>query len=188
MEFDAEHSGIGATERELREHSFGDDAWFQLDPATRTFVATAEKLYRDHKADISFDFSPVLIDIAKAFEVQTNILLRQALRGVPQRERMVNMDGKSVDTGTAGPYMLADLAHIIGDYREINDALKRKLASGAHWFCASLPAILRDLSAHRNPAAHSGRPDKELVRRVRNQALGVGCEGDLVKLAKVRVG
>ena len=33
-----------------------------IDPGTRTFIATAEKLYRDHRNDIAFDFSPILID------------------------------------------------------------------------------------------------------------------------------
>ncbi len=186
VEFDAEHSGIGETERELREHCFGEEEWFRLDPAARTFVATAEKLYRDHKSDISFDPSPVLIDIAKAFEVQTNILLRRALSGVPVHDRCVNIDGKSVDVAAGGPFMLAELARIIGECREINETVKRRLIDG-QWFAASLPPILRELSQHRNPAAHSGRPDKELVRRVRNESLGVGCEGNLVKLAKVRL-
>jgi len=188
VEFDAEHSGIAATERDLREHSFGDEAWFQLDPATRTFVATAEKLFRDHKSDIAFDFSPVLLDLAKAFEVQTNILLKRALATVPHNQRLVNIDGRSVDVGSGGPFMLAQLAQIIGESQGINDILKRKLSASAQWFTASLPPILKELGAHRNPAAHSSRAEKEVVHRLRNRALGVGCEGDLVKLAKVRVG
>ncbi len=186
VEFDAEHSGIGATERELREHCFGEEEWFRLDPAARTFVATAEKLYRDHKSDISFDPSPVLIDIAKAFEVQTNIILRQALTGARLKDDRINIDGKSIDVVRGGPFMLGDLARIIADSKEINDILKLRLVNGA-WFCASLPPILKQLSAHRNPAAHSGRPSKQVVQQVRNQSLGVGCEGDLVKLAKVRL-
>lgn len=188
VEFDLERGGIGATERELREHCFGEDSWSRLDPGTRTFIATAEKLYRDHRNDMAFDFSPVLIDFAKAFEVQTNILLRRALETTPSRERMVNIDGRSTDVGTAGPFMLGDLAHIIGDCKEINEALRKRIApSSRDWFVASLPAILRDLGAIRNPAAHSTRPDRQSVQRHRNQYLGVGCEGELVKLAKVRV-
>ncbi|HJP58891.1 MAG TPA: hypothetical protein VJ865_02795 [Gemmatimonadaceae bacterium] len=187
VEFDAERGGIGATERELREHCFGEEAWSRLDPGTRTFVATAEKLYRDHRSDMAFDFSPVLIDFAKAFEVQTNILLRRAMETVAARDRLINLDGRSVDVATGGPFMLGDLARIIGDSPEINQALRRKIAPQYRdWFVASLPAILRDLGSIRNPAAHSSQLDRHEVQRHRNQYLGVGCEGELVKLAKVR--
>ncbi|MFN2397252.1 MAG: hypothetical protein ABR543_01200 [Gemmatimonadaceae bacterium] len=188
VEFDAERGGIAATERDLRENCFGEEAWSRLDPGTRTFVATAEKLYRDHRSDMAFDFSPVLIDFAKAFEVQTNNLLRRAMEFVKPRNRMVNLDGRSVDVGTAGLFMLADLAHIIGDCREINTALRDKIAAPSQdWVVTSLPAILRDLSSVRNPAAHSAQLDRRDVQRRRNQYLGVGCEGDLIKLANVRV-
>jgi hypothetical protein len=48
--------------------------------------------------------------------------------------------------------------------------------------------FLKALTDLRNPAAHSGSLDRETVHRQRNQYLGVGCEGELVKLAKVQVG
>lgn len=187
VEFDAERTGLGSIERELRENCFGEEEWFRLDPGARTFIATAEKVFRDHKADTSLDFSPVMIDFAKAFEVQVNILLRQALEKVPQKARFVNVSGSTVDVGKAGPYMLADLVRIIGDTKEINQALKRVIAQQGEWFTASLPAILRDLADIRNPAAHSDRVDREEARKRRNRFLGIGCEGDLVRLAKVRV-
>jgi hypothetical protein len=187
VESDAERTGMGSIERELRENCFGEEAWFRLDPGTRTFIATAEKVFRDHKADVSLDFSPVMIDFAKAFEVQVNILLRQALERVPPATRFVNVSGKSVDAGKAGPFMLADLVRIIGETREINQALKRAIAKEGEWFTASLPAILRDLVEVRNPAAHSTSIDREEARTRRNRFLGIGCEGDLVRLAKVRV-
>jgi hypothetical protein len=187
VEFDSEHSGIGETERELREHCFGEEAWARLDPGTRTFIATAEKLYRDHRNDIAFDFSPVLIDFAKAFEVQTNILLKRALARVKPLDRTVNIGGRSVDLVSAGPYMLGELAIVIGENENINKTLKRSFAQGGEWFCSSLPPILRALAELRNPAAHSGSLDRETVHKQRNQYLGVGCEGELVKLAKVQV-
>ncbi len=187
FEFDAERTGLGSIERELRENCFGEEEWFRLDPGTRTFIATAEKVFRDHKADISLDFSPVMIDFAKAFEVQVNILLRQALERVPLVTRRVNLSGRTVDAGKDGPFMLADLVRVIGETREINQALKRAITKEAEWFTASLPAILRDLANIRNPAAHSERIDREQARKRRNRFLGIGCEGDLVRLAKVRV-
>ena len=187
VEFDAERTGLGSIERELRENCFGEEEWFRLDPGARTFIATAEKVFRDHKADISLDFSPVMIDFAKAFEVQVNILLRQALEKIPKTARLINLSGKTVDVGKGGPYMLADLVRIIGETKEINQALKRAIAKEGEWFTASLPAILRDLAVIRNPAAHSDRIDREAAKKRRNRFLGIGCEGDLVRLAKVRL-
>jgi hypothetical protein len=187
VEFDSEHSGIGATERELREHCFGEDLWGRLDPGTRTFIATAEKLYRDHRNDVAFDFSPVLIDFAKAFEVQTNILLKRALSKAKPQDRMVNLDGRSVDVVKRGPYALGELAIIIGDNEHINNCLKKSITYNGQWFAASLPAILKDLAELRNPAAHSGSIDRDTVHDKRNSFLGVGCEGDLVRLAKVTI-
>ncbi|HEX6573505.1 MAG TPA: hypothetical protein VF042_00925 [Gemmatimonadaceae bacterium] len=187
VEFDGEHSGIGATERELREHCFGEEPWARLDPGTRTFIATAEKLYRDHRNDVAFDFSPVLIDFAKAFEVQVNIFLKDALQRLKPLDRTVNLDGKSTDLAKGGPYSLGTLALILGEMDVVNGLLKRQFASGGEWFTASLPAIIKELADVRNRAAHSSSLDRETVRTLRNRYLGVGCEGDFVKLAKVRI-
>jgi hypothetical protein len=186
VEFDGQHSGIGSTERELREDCFGEDNWARLDPGTRTFIATAEKLYRDHRNDVAFDFSPVLIDFAKAFEVQTNILLKQALMRLKPLDRTVNLDGRSTDLAKAGPYSLGTLALILGQMDTINQLLKRQFLTGGDWFTSSLPAILKDLAAIRNPAAHAASLDRDTVRTLRNHYLGIGCEGDFVKLSKVR--
>ncbi len=185
VEFDQEHSGIGSTERELREHCFGEEPWARLDPGARTFIATAEKLYRDHKNDVAFDFSPIVIDFAKAFEVQVNILLKQAVKGLKPIERMVNLDGATADLDRCGPHSLGVLAILLGENGELNALLKRQFKSGGEWFTASLHAILKELADVRNRAAHSSAIDRETVRRMRNRYLGVGCEGDLVKLAKV---
>jgi len=186
VEFDGEYSGIGSTERELREHCFGEDNWARLDPGTRTFIATAEKLYRDHRNDVAFDFSSVLIDFAKAFEVQVNILLKQAIARLKTLDRTVNLDGRSTDLAKAGPYSLGTLTLILGEMDTVNSELKRQFISGGEWFTSSLPAILKDLAEVRNRAAHSSSLDRETIRTMRNHYLGIGCEGDFIKLAKVR--
>jgi hypothetical protein len=188
VELDSEATGIGETERDLKENCFGEELWFELDPGARSFIATAEKVYRDHKTDVLFDFSGVLINFAKAFEVQTNILLRKALAKAPAKARIVNIGGRSIDAASHGAFMLTDLARIIGESEEINSLLKRSMSREGEWFAASLPAILKELAKIRGPAAHSTHLSREALRPRRNQFLGVGCEGQLVRLAKVRVG
>ncbi|HKI96723.1 MAG TPA: hypothetical protein VJ992_15645, partial [Gemmatimonadales bacterium] len=69
VEWDLERSGLGATERELRENLFGDKAWKALEPEARSFIATAEKVFREQRTDPAFDFTGVVVEFAKAIEV-----------------------------------------------------------------------------------------------------------------------
>jgi hypothetical protein len=89
-------------------------------------------------------------------------------------------------TAEAGPYSLGTLALIIEGMDTINSHLKRQSSSAGEWFTASLPAILKDLADIRNRAAHSSALDRDTVQTLRNHYLGLGCEGDFIKLAKVR--
>ncbi len=185
-EFDAERSGLGSVERDLRDNLFGEAAWQGLDPAARTFVATAEKVYRDHQGDAAFDFSTVLVNLAKAFEVQVNAILRAALRDAPAAARRANVDGATVDVTLDGPFALGQLARIVGGERELNEALGRALVDG-RWLTTSLPPVLEELASVRNPAAHTALLARDDVRRLRERLVGVGCVGDLVELGRVRV-
>jgi hypothetical protein len=185
-EFDAEQVGLGAVERDLRENMLGDEAWQGLDPAARTFVATAEKLFRDHRHDSAIDFSPVLVAFAKAVEVQANDVLHRALEALPPAKRRLNVDGQTRDVATDGPFTLGQLARITGEDRAINDALRRNLHHG-EWFATSLPPIMRELAELRNPAAHGGKVSRDAARRLRDTMVGVACTGTLVELGRVRL-
>ena len=184
-EFDAERVGVGAMERELRENLFGDEQWTNLDPIARTFIATAEKVFRDHRDDPGFDFTPVIIEFAKAFEVQCNRILGRALAGASVELRRTNIDGKTVDIVQQGPLPLGQLGVVLGRERALVEHLKRNLRQG-DWFTGSLPAILVEFSKLRNPAAHTGRVTRDVATQWRNQLLGIGCHGELSKLAGVR--
>lgn len=185
-EFDAESTGLGSIERDLRENMLGETAWLGLDPAARTFVASAEKIFRDHRAEPAFDFSPVLVNLAKAVEVQVNDLLRRSLRWEASSARRANVDGHTVDVVAEGPFSLGQLARIIGGEREVNDALARRLEP-ARWVTGSLPSILEELAIMRNAAAHRVRLDRDQVGRLRDRLVGVGCVGGLAELGGVRV-
>jgi hypothetical protein len=187
VEFDAARSGVGQMEQELRDNLLGEAVWKGLDPAARGFIATAESLFRMHRHDAAFDFGAVAIELAKAFEVQTNAILRQALAGVPERDRRVNVDGQSVDVASGTHWSLGALARIIGEDERLNQLLKKRLERpGAEWFAASLPPILRELAELRNPAAHSARVGRAAVVALRNRLLGVGSLGVVSELGRVR--
>lgn len=183
VEFDAERTGIGQMEQDLRDNLLGEAAWMNLDPAARSFIATAESVFRTHRHDPAFDFAPVIVDIAKAFEVQANLLLRRGLADVPRADRVANVEGRSVDLAGGQLLSLGQLAHVIAEEQGINRALKRRLTHG-EWFTSSLPPVLRELSELRNPAAHATRIGRETATKIRNRTLGVGCQGTLVELAK----
>jgi hypothetical protein len=165
---------------------FGDDAWNALDPAVRGFIATAESVFRAHRHDSAFDFSGVILDFAKALELQVNLLLRAALIGAPVEDRMANVDGRTIDLARGGLWTLGQLAHAIAEEERVNRALKRRLVDG-NWFAANLPPILADLAGERNPAAHTGRVSRDRAIARRNRLVGVGCDGVFAALSRVRV-
>ena len=185
VEFDAERAGAGQMQQELRENRFGNDAWSALDPAARSFIATAEKLFRDHRNDAAFDLSAVIVNLAKAIEVQVNAVLRSVMTGAEPAVRHENVGGHTVDLSREGSFSLGELARIIGGDRRRTEHMKKRLANG-DWFAASLPPILENLAQYRNPAAHAGSVLREDVVRWRNRLIGVGSKGDLLELAQVR--
>jgi hypothetical protein len=186
-EFDAEQgAGISTVERDLRDNRFGETLWYALEPAARVFLATGERLYRDHRADAAFDFSPALTSLAKAVEVQGNAVLRRAAVKLPSMARHANVRGITVDLASGRSLTLGELARAIGGERELNEGLGRVLEN-ARWFRESFPAVLDALADARNPAAHSATIDRDTAAHWRNRLVGIGCEGELVTLARTRV-
>ncbi len=186
-EFDAEAgAGVGAMERELRENRFGEVLWAALEPAARTFVATGERLYREHRPDPAFDFAPVLTSFAKAIEVQANAVLRRALPKLAKPARIANLDGHSVDLTERSALGLGELARAIGGERELNAGLASLLHNGA-WFTQQMPAVLDDLRHVRNPGSHVAVIDRAAAKLWRDRIVGVGCAGLLVELTRTKV-
>ena len=185
VEFDAERAGAGEMQRELRENRFGATLWMNLDPGARAFIATAERLFRDHRTDAAFDLSTVIVNFAKAVEVQVNALLRVALADADRSLRLRNVDGRTVDLLADGPWTLGDLGHAITADHERRDWLRQQLQHG-QWFTGSLPAIIEELRVVRNDAAHGKATDRGRVGQLRDHLIGVGCKGSLLELAMVR--
>lgn len=186
-EFDAERgSGTSAMERELRENRFGESLWSALEPATRTFVATGERLFREHRMDPAFDFAPVLTSFAKAIEAQVNAMLRRALPKLPKKARLANIGGETVDLTEHRLLSLGELARAIGGERELNEALASAMHNG-RWLSQEMPPMLSALADVRNPAAHSAVIDRETAKSWRDRIVGIGCAGLLVELARARM-
>ena len=185
VELDAELSGVGAVAASLRDDVLGEATWRALDPAARLFVATAEKIHRDHRADPAFDFSPIVVNFAKAYEVQLSQLVGRIQRRLPRDAGHVNVDGRTVDAFAERMPGIGVLARVFGENHSLRAAVPKLLGNHA-WVNGSLPAILKELAAMRNPAAHSEAVSRDAARRLRDAQLGVGCLGALVELARVR--
>ena len=185
-EFDAEiGTGIAAIERDLRENLFGERAWVSLDATTRTFIATGDKAFREHRNDSAYDFTPVILNFAKALEIQVNTTLRRGCAQLPQQARLANIGGATADLSKFRALSLGELAVAIGGERTLSEGLQRVLDNGS-WFVGSLPAILDDFRNVRNEGAHVSRVDRSVGVRWRDRLLGVGCVGDFIELAKVQ--
>ena len=187
VEYDAElGAGIATVERDLRENRFGATLWQSLEPAARIFIASGERIYREHRADAAFDFAPVLTSFAKAIEVQVNTLLRRAMPKLSSAARRAHVGDRTVDLGEHRSLTLGELARTISGEQALNEGLKLVLDHD-RWFRESLPAIARALAEVRNPGSHSAVIDRATATHWRERMIGVGVEGDLVALAKVKV-
>ena len=187
VEFDQETAaGAAPMERALRDDLLGESAWIGLEPAVRVFVASAEKIFREHRDDPAFDFGPVITALAKALEVQVNAVLKRALLRLKQSARQANVNGATVDLSDHRNLSLGELSHVLRGERELAEGVASALEHGS-WFTGQLPWILEEFSGVRNAATHAERVDRRTAGRWRDRLLGVGCVGELVELAKVRV-
>jgi hypothetical protein len=185
-ELDAETAGVGAMERELRENLLGDEAWMALDPAARTFIASAERIFRDQRSDPAFDFGPVVANLAKALEVTCNAILRRVGPRLPREMRHVVIDRQSLDLGAGAHLSTGQLAHVLRGRSALHRALRQRLANG-DWFVDTLPKLLGEVADVRNPGVHRARVERETAIRLRDRLVGVGCQGAFAELARVRL-
>ena len=171
---------------------FGRAVWESFETATRTFLASAEAVFRARRDDPAFDFSGPAVEYAKAVETELNALvfprLRKRLEGGMLKDREVIADGRRLDLGGRVAHQsLGTILHLL----ENDDIVGRALASAfstadAGWLRSNAPRELRGIVDLRNPAAHSEAVSRERVEKVRAQVMGVGCEGALVRIAKAK--
>jgi hypothetical protein len=184
VEVDAEAVGVGRMERELRENLLGDEAWLRLDPAARTFIASAETIFRQQRSDPAFDFSPVVTNLSKALEVTCSAILRRIGPSIPRELRMVRIDTKTIDLSTGGHLSTGQLAGVLRGKTALHKFLRQRLENGG-WFVDAFPDVLGRVAAVRNPGAHRSRIDQDTAVRLRNELMGVGGRGVFVELTRV---
>lgn len=112
-EFDAEHaSAVAVLERDLRRNLLGEVTWSRLEPEVRVFLASAEKLFREHRDDHAFDFGAVVMGLARAVERQINAVLGAVVPKLPVAARRANVDGRTEDLAQFRALSLRRIAHV----------------------------------------------------------------------------
>ncbi len=186
VEWDAEKAvGTSSTERELRDNLIGDEAWSALELSVRTFLALAERDFRDHRGDAGYDFAGVVLNLAKGLEVQSNAVLRRAVIALPAKSRLAKVQDDTVDVLEYRALSLGELAHVLSGEAKLVAGIGGVIAN-APWFTGQLPAILDEFAVVRNEAAHHARIGRDTANHWRDRLLGVGCKGDMVELAGCR--
>ena len=185
----------GETERlsaELRDNLLGPDIWEALDPSSRTFLTTAEAIFRARRDDPGFDFSGAALEYTKAIETELNGLLFPTLRRVlgraPADRREVYAGARLLDLGGRVPHQgLGTMRHLLEKEDVVRTALRTGLPHDWSWMEGVLPHELEPVLELRNPAAHSRAVGREEMGRWRQNLLGIGCEGLLVRIVRAKL-
>lgn len=189
----AEHrSDAERMSRELRDNLFGRELWPLLTPTTRSFLASAEAVFRARRDDPGFDLSGAAIAYAKAVEAELNALifpaLRSALHGKPPHEREVREEGRMLDLGGAVPHQtLGSICHLLEHQDIVQGGVRKALPHDQNWVLGMLPRELAPIIELRNPGAHWDTTSAAKLEGARRRILGIGSEGVLAQLVRVRL-
>lgn len=190
IEYEAEYRG--ETERmvqELRDNLLGTAVWSQLQPTSRSFLASAEAVFRARRNDPQFDFSGPVLEYVKAVETELNSLifpaLRRVLRNRPPAEREIRAREGRLDLGARVPHQsIGTLKLLLEKEKIVRGQLEPAIGYEARWLLRDLPGRIGPLVRWRNPGAHSEVIAGEVAARVRGDVLGIGQEGLLVRIAQ----
>ena len=184
---------VGRLGQDLRDNLLGEWIWSRLEPATRTFLASAEAVVRARREDPTFDFSGAALEYAKALETELNAALRPLLvRGsqqLPAHERRIRVDGREVDLAAPSHLTLGSLRRILVDEPVVKRALQVTAPAHLGYFTDEhqLPTQIERLRRVRNPGAHDRAIEREALLELRGDLLGIGVMGTLAELVR-RVG
>ncbi len=193
VEYEAEYRG--ETERmaqELRDNLLGTVVWSQLEPASRSFLATAEAVFRARRNDPRFDFSGPAVEYVKAVETELNHLIFPALKRVlegrqPAQREIRGKEGR-LDLGSRVPHQsLGSLKVLLEKEALVRRFLEPAIGYDARWLLRELPGRIVPLIRRRNPGAHSEVVARDGAAEMREQVLGIGQEGLIVRIARIKM-
>ena len=184
----------GETERlsaELRDNLLGQEIWDALESSSRTFLTTAEAVFRARRGDPGFDFSGSAVEVTKAVETELNALvfpaLRRMLAKAPPAQREVRTGEGLLDLGGRVSHQSLGTIRKLLDDDTTRQPLRTALPHDWRWLEGELPAQLEPVRDLRNPAAHDRAVTREEMGRLRQSVLGIGCEGLLVRIVRAKL-
>ena len=189
----AEHRGDAARiSRELRDNLIGRELWPWLEAGTRSFLASAEAVFRAHRDEPSFDLSGAAISYSKAVETELNALLFPAIRRIleskPPLEREIHVEGRLIDLGGEVPHQtLGTIKNLLQHEAVVRGAVGRALTSERSWMLDVLTRELDAIIDLRNAGAHSETTSSVELEAIRRTILGIGREGLLGRMAYARM-
>lgn len=179
--------------RQLRDNLFGPRLWRGMEPASRTFLTSAEAVFRSRADDPGFDFSTVAIEYAKAVEVELNSLIFPAIRAVvagkaPKQRELHGTHGRIDLAKPVRHQTLGAMAYYLEQSSMVQRCIRAGLHRDAGWVLSdTFRRELESLLKLRNPAAHWEVTMGEMVGERRAALLGIGCEGFLVRLIRAKI-
>ena len=184
----------GETERlsaELRDNLLGKEIWDALESSSRTFLTTAEAVFRARRGAPGFDFSGSAVEVTKAVETELNALvfpaLRRMLAKAPPAQREVRTGEGLLDLGGRVSHQSLGPMRKLLDDDTTRQPLRTALPHDWRWLEGELPAQLEPVRDLRNPAAHDRAVTREEMGRLRQSVLGIGCEGLLVRIVRAKL-
>lgn len=189
-ERDAERkSEIGRLSAELRDNLFGEEIWNAMEPATRTFIASAEAVVRARREDPTFNFAGPAVEYAKALETELNSVLQPLLnRGLKDRrhqDRLVRVAGSQIDLGSSFPHQtIGALRRLLLEEPVVKQALTISASPHVTFFTDPyrLPMHLAKVKEVRDPGAHDSAVSRERCLTLRADLLGIGCRSVMTEL------
>jgi hypothetical protein len=163
-----------------------------LESSSRTFLTTAEAVFRARRGDPGFDFSGSAVEVTKAVETELNALVFPALRRIlakaPLAQREVRTNEGLLDLGGRVAHQsLGTIRKLLDDNDVIRQPLRTALPHDWRWLEGELPAQLEPVRDLRNPAAHDRTVTREEMGRLRQSILGIGCEGLLIRIVRAKL-
>ena len=184
---------MGGPRFRAQDNLLGQEIWEALHPTSRTFLTTGEAVFRSRRDDPGFDFSPTAVEYCKAIETELNAAIFPALQPImatrPAAERVVQDRKGDLDLGRSVPRQtIGSVRHLLTHGAEVKRVVQEAFPSrDAAWLTATLPAELEPLLELRNPAAHDERVTRERIAEWRQRILGIGCEGLLVRIVRIKL-
>jgi hypothetical protein len=179
--------------RQLRDNLFGPLLWRAMEPASRTFLTSAEAVFRSRADDPGFDFSTVAIEYAKAVEVELNALIFPSIRTFfgtkePKQRELHGTHGRLDLGGPVRHQTLGAITYYLSQSGMVRKGIWSTLKGDAEWILSEdFMGELDDLLKLRNPAAHWEITMGDMVEEHRARLLGIGCEGLLVRIIQTKI-